>query len=65
MPVITTVLILLTIVLVAWVGITMLLTFWLIKRSIGLRASREEELQGLDVPEHGIEAFPVEIPVIE
>ena len=46
--------------LVAWVGITMFLTFWLIKRSIGLRASREEELQGLDVPEHGIEAYPAD-----
>jgi len=25
---------------------------------MGLRASRKEELEGLDVPEHGIEAYP-------
>ncbi|MBI4295888.1 MAG: ammonium transporter [Chloroflexi bacterium] len=48
--------------LVVWVGLTAFLMFWLIKRSIGLRASREEELQGLDVPEHGIEAYPKEVP---
>ena len=32
--------------------------FWLLKKTIGLRASREEEMAGLDVPEHGIEAYP-------
>jgi Amt family ammonium transporter len=44
----------------AWVGPTALLTFWVIKKTVGLRASRKEELQGLDLPEHGIEAYPVE-----
>ena len=48
--------------LVVWVGLAMFITFWFIKRSIGLRASREEELQGLDISEHGIEAYPVESP---
>lgn len=55
-------------VCVAWVGITMSLTFFTIKKTIGLRASREEELQGLDVPEHGIPAYPrdmVEEPAAE
>ena len=47
----------------AWVGSTMFLTFWVIKKTIGLRASRKEELQGLDIPEHGIEAYPAEEPV--
>lgn len=46
--------------LVVWVGLTMFLTFLIIKKTIGLRASREEELQGLDMPEHGIEAYPAE-----
>jgi Amt family ammonium transporter len=46
------------IVLVAWVGITMTTTFWIIKKTIGLRASRKEELNGLDIPEHGMEAYP-------
>ncbi|MBI2831966.1 MAG: ammonium transporter [Chloroflexi bacterium] len=49
--------------LIAWVAPTSLLLFWIIKKTIGLRASREEELQGLDVPEHGMEAYPSELPV--
>ncbi len=31
--------------------------FYAIKRTIGLRVSREEELKGLDVSEHGMEAY--------
>ncbi|MBI2848199.1 MAG: ammonium transporter [Chloroflexi bacterium] len=49
--------------LVAWVGITSFLTFWLIKKTIGLRASRKEELQGLDIPEHGMEAYPQDVSI--
>ncbi|MBI4330989.1 MAG: ammonium transporter [Chloroflexi bacterium] len=49
--------------LIAWVAPTAFLTFWAIKKTMGLRASREEELQGLDVPEHGMESYPVEQPV--
>jgi Amt family ammonium transporter len=49
--------------LIAWVAPTMLLTFWIIKKTIGLRASRKEELGGLDIPEHGTEAYPQEEPV--
>jgi ammonia channel protein AmtB len=29
---------------------------------MGVRASREDELVGLDVPEHGIEAYPQDAP---
>ena len=36
-----------------------LAVFALIKYTMGLRASREDELEGLDVPEHGTEAYPV------
>ncbi len=50
------------IVIIVWVLITVSLTFWMIKKSMGLRASREEELEGLDIPEHGIEAYPEEVP---
>jgi ammonium transporter, Amt family len=51
-------------VCLAWVGVTMGLTFWLIKKTIGLRASKKEELAGLDIPEHGIESYPAEkLPV--
>jgi Amt family ammonium transporter len=49
--------------LIAWVAPTMFLTFFIIKKTIGLRASRKEELQGLDIPEHGIEAYPADGPV--
>lgn len=46
--------------LVVWVLGTGFLTFWVIKKTIGLRASKEEELKGLDIPEHGIEAYPAD-----
>jgi Amt family ammonium transporter len=45
---------------IAWVAPTVFLTFWLIKKGVGLRASKEEEIQGLDIPEHGLEAYPKE-----
>ncbi len=41
-----------------WVFPTAFILFKLIKATIGLRISREEELEGLDVGEHGIEAYP-------
>jgi Amt family ammonium transporter len=33
------------------------LLFWTIKHLVGLRVSREEELRGLDIDEHGMEAY--------
>lgn len=38
-----------------WVLITMTIVFLLIKHTIGLRVSENEELTGLDINEHGIE----------
>ena len=38
----------------AWTAVTITLTFLLIKKLVGLRASREEELIGLDRTEHGL-----------
>jgi len=43
---------------VAWSLGTGFLMFWFLKVTMGLRASPEEELSGLDVPEHGIECYP-------
>lgn len=40
-----------------WVGGTSLLMFYFIKNSVGLRVSRDEELKGLDIGEHGIDAY--------
>jgi Amt family ammonium transporter len=33
-------------------------TFWLIKKTIGLRVSEEEEDAGLDISEHGMYGYP-------
>ncbi len=38
----------------AWVGITMTIIFNVIKKLVGLRVSRSEELAGLDIKEHGL-----------
>ena len=46
--------------LVGWVVVTAGVMFWALNKTMGLRASREEELGGLDVPEHGMEAYPAE-----
>lgn len=35
-----------------------LILFWILKHSIGIRVSREEELQGLDIGEHGTNGYP-------
>ena len=44
-----------------WAFAAGILLFWLIKRTIGLRASEAEEMEGLDSPEHGVLAYP-ELP---
>lgn len=38
----------------AWVSVTMTIVFSVIKHTIGLRVSKEEELLGLDIEEHGL-----------
>lgn len=42
------------IAIMAWVTVTMLIAFTLIKKTVGLRVSREEEITGLDLSEHGL-----------
>lgn len=49
-------------VVVAWTLGTAFVTFFAIKKTMGLRASREEEIRGLDASEHGVEAYPDEVP---
>jgi Amt family ammonium transporter len=41
----------------AWAFVIGMILFTLIKRTIGLRVSEEEELRGLDIGEHGMEAY--------
>lgn len=38
----------------AWVSVTITITFQIIKHTIGLRVSKEEEIIGLDIEEHGL-----------
>ena len=38
----------------AWTGVVISLTFLIIKKTIGLRVSRHEEIVGLDATEHGL-----------
>jgi Amt family ammonium transporter len=40
-----------------WTFGTMFLIFFAVKKTIGLRVSRETELKGLDISEHGMEAY--------
>ena len=41
---------------VAWVAVTMIIVFKIIKNTVGLRVSPHEEVVGLDIEEHGIES---------
>ncbi|MCE5297347.1 MAG: ammonium transporter [Methanoregulaceae archaeon] len=45
-------------VVFAWAFGLGLILFWILKHTIGIRVSREEELQGLDIGEHGTSAYP-------
>lgn len=37
-----------------WAVVTMMLLFWIMKHTVGLRTSAEEEIEGLDITEHGL-----------
>ncbi len=39
---------------IAWVAVTMTIIFLIIKHTVGLRVTAEEEISGLDLPEHGL-----------
>ena len=41
----------------AWVFLTMLFLITALRFFIGLRVSAEEEMRGLDIGEHGMEAY--------
>ncbi|MDO4318163.1 MAG: ammonium transporter [Lachnospiraceae bacterium] len=50
----------------AWAAVTITITFLIIKATIGLRASEEEEIIGLDATEHGLpQAYADFVPVVE
>jgi Amt family ammonium transporter len=42
----------------AWAFGLGFIVFWVLKKTIGIRVSPEEELDGLDIGEHGMSAYP-------
>ena len=52
--------------ILAWTGVMMTLTFIILKKTVGLRVSREEEVKGLDSTEHGLlSAYADFVPAVE
>jgi Amt family ammonium transporter len=52
--------------ILVWTGVVMGLTFLIIKKTIGLRVSAEEEIKGLDSTEHGLpSAYADFLPAVE
>lgn len=51
---------------IAWVVVTMTIIFFVIKKTVGLRVSKAEEIVGLDVEEHGlVSAYADFMPAVE
>lgn len=52
--------------ILAWTALMMTVTFALIKKTVGLRVSQEEEIKGLDKTEHGLpSAYADFLPAVE
>ncbi|WP_289307302.1 ammonium transporter [uncultured Phocaeicola sp.] len=52
--------------ILAWTAVTMTITFSIIKKTVGLRVSNEEEIKGLDSAEHGLpSAYADFVPAVE
>ena len=41
-----------------WAATFAFILFWILKKTVGLRVTKEEEIEGLDIAEHGIRAYP-------
>ncbi|MBR6917549.1 MAG: adenylate cyclase, partial [Clostridia bacterium] len=52
--------------ILAWTAVMMSATFFVLKKTIGLRVSSEEEIKGLDKTEHGLpSAYADFVPAVE
>ena len=52
--------------IIAWTAVCMTVTFIVLKKTVGLRASAEEEIKGLDLTEHGLpSAYADFVPAVE
>ncbi|MEL6975762.1 MAG: ammonium transporter [Bacteroidota bacterium] len=46
---------------ILWAALASFIVLFILKKTIGLRVSEKEELEGLDIHEHGMEAYPEHI----
>ncbi|MFD2101197.1 ammonium transporter [Flagellimonas iocasae] len=46
---------------ILWAALATFVVLFILKKTIGLRVSEKEEVEGLDIHEHGIEAYPEHI----
>ena len=44
--------------IILWVGVASAITWFIIKAIVGIRVSEEEEYEGVDIAECGMEAYP-------
>ena len=51
---------LMVVIIIVWVAVASFIVFYAIKATLGLRVSEEEEIEGLDIPEHGMSGYPNE-----
>lgn len=49
----------------AFVFAASLVLWWVLKKTMGIRVTREEEIAGLDIGEHGNHAYPDFVPAVE
>ena len=49
----------------AFVFVSTVVIWWILKKTVGIRVSREEEIAGLDIGEHGNYAYPDFMPAVE
>ncbi len=53
--------IVMVLIIAAWVGIMSFIVFSILKATIGIRVSAEEEIEGLDVLEHGLQGYAADM----
>jgi Amt family ammonium transporter len=52
---------LMALIIIAWVAVTSGIVFLVLKKTVGLRVSEEEEHEGLDILEHGLEGYAPDV----
>ena len=48
--------------IVAWTVVCMIIVFTIIKKTVGLRVTKDEEMKGLDICEHGLISAYADLP---